>query len=215
MPVKGNQPLLQAEIAHLLARAAESARLKSLTPAQQLAAQRVELGDLMGDRAFWPAHWPSLRTVSRREQRHGRTEARTLHVLQVPPRWPGLRWPGRQQIYVVQRDTILKKSGQRRSERVYGITSLDAQAADAALLLAATRAHWQIENGWHWVRDVTFDEDRCRARSQHLPQVLAAVRNLAIGLLRGQGARNIAAACRACAAQPWKALHLLGIPRTE
>ena len=46
-----------------------------------------------------------------------------------------------------------------------------------------------------------------------LSQVLAAFRNLAIGVLRCAGEPNIAAATRRCAAQPWRALALLGIPR--
>jgi len=41
---------------------------------------------------------------------------------------------------------------------------------------------------------------------------MAALRNLAISLLRLAGETNIAAACRRCAAQPWAALALSGIP---
>jgi hypothetical protein len=66
------------------------------------------------------------------------------------------------------------------------------------------------------VRDVTFDEDRSQVRTGAIPQVMAALRNTTIGLLRCAGATNIAAACRYYAAQPWAALTLLGIqPRTE
>ena len=41
------------------------------------------------------------------------------------------------------------------------------------------RQHWGIENRVHWVRDVTFDEDRCTVRTGAGPQVLATVRNTA------------------------------------
>ena len=97
---------------------------------------------------------------------------------------------------------------------------LSEQEADAASLLSMVRSHWQIENGLHGVRGrplgrVTWDEDRSRVRRAHLPQVLAAMRNSAIGLMRCSGATNLAAACRAGAAQPWKALNLIGIQRTE
>jgi len=53
------------------------------------------------------------------------------------------------------------------------------------------RAHWSIENSLHYVRDVTFHEDRCRTRSRNLAQGLAAARNLAITLIRLAGYQNI------------------------
>ncbi len=93
------------------------------------------------------------------------------------------------------------------------MTSLSAQSADPQRLLDLLRAHWHIENKSHYVRDVTFDEDRSTVRAGALPQVLAACRNLAIGLLRCAGEPNIAAATRRCAAQPWWALALLGLQR--
>lgn len=63
----------------------------------------------------------------------------------------------------------------------------------------------------HWVRDVTFDEDRSQVRKGAGTQVMAALRNLAIGLLRKAGATNIAAALRHCARHAEKALRLLGL----
>lgn len=74
------------------------------------------------------------------------------------------------------------------------------------------RGHWHSENKAHWVRDVTCDEDRSQVRSGAIPQVMAALRNTAIGLLRAAGATNIAAATRYDAAQPEQALVLLGLP---
>jgi hypothetical protein len=76
--------------------------------------------------------------------------------------------------------------------------------------LRLTRHHWGIENRSHWVRDVTFDEDRSQVRCGSTPEVMAALRNAVIGLLRAGGATNIAAACRRCAAQPAHALALIG-----
>ena len=78
-------------------------------------------------------------------------------------------------------------------------------------LLRLVRHHWRIENKSHWVRDVTFDEDRSQVRRGSIPQLMAALRNVAIGLMRLAGHKNIAAATRRFAAQPWAALALLGI----
>ena len=70
---------------------------------------------------------------------------------------------------------------------VYAITSLSPARADAARLLALSRAHWDIENRLHWVRDVTLGEDACRVRTGSAPQVLAACRNAVLTLLRRLG----------------------------
>ena len=94
---------------------------------------------------------------------------------------------------------------------VYGVTSLSSERATPGRVLELVRGHWAIENKSHWVRDVTFDEDRSQVRGGTIPQVMAALRNTAIGLLRWAGYTNIAAACRRLAAQPAQALALIGI----
>jgi hypothetical protein len=96
-------------------------------------------------------------------------------------------------------------------EVVSGVTSLRPERGTPERLLALVRGHWQIENKSHWVRDVTFDADRSQVRCGNIPQVMAALRHTTIGLLRGAGSSNIAAACRRFAAQPDLALTLIGI----
>jgi predicted transposase YbfD/YdcC len=120
------------------------------------------------------------------------------------------------QVFRLERSVRMKKTSQERHEVVYGMTSLPPERADAARLLRLTRNHWCIENKSHWVRDVTFDEDRSQVRCGSIPQTMAALRNLVIGLMRLNGETNLAAACRRFAAQPWAALALIGIkPRIE
>jgi hypothetical protein len=111
----------------------------------------------------------------------------------------------------VERQVIVYKTGEVREEVVVGVTSLPPERADAARLLALVRGHWKIENQSHWVRDVTFDEDRSQVRCGSIPQVMAALRNTVIGLMRWAGYTNMAAACRRLAAQPALALALIGI----
>ncbi len=94
-------------------------------------------------------------------------------------------------------------------EVVHGITSLGRDRADAARLLELARGHWGIENGLHYVRDVTLGEDSCRVRTGSAPQVLAAIRNAVVHLLAGVKAASKAAATRRFAARPLKALPLL------
>jgi predicted transposase YbfD/YdcC len=140
---------------------------------------------------------------------HGRIEQRwrrTSDVLMGYSDWPGLA-----QVFRLERQVIIKKTGEVREEVVAGVTSLAPERADATRLLALVRGHWHIENQSHWVREVTFDEDRSQVRCGHIPQVMAALRNTVIGLMRWAGYTNMAAACRRFAAQPTAVLHLIGI----
>ena len=123
-------------------------------------------------------------------------------------------WAGLAQGFRLERWAREKPSGKERQEVVYGITSLPPRLAGPEQLLGLTRGQWLIEHGSHWVRDVTYGEDHSQARSGSIPQVMAALRNTAIGLLRGAGHTNIAAATRRYAAQPREALALLGISMT-
>ena len=125
-----------------------------------------------------------------------------------------LDWPGQQQVFMVERAVIHLRTGEVKQETIYGVTSLGMRQADAGRLLQLVRHHWHIENRSHWVRDVTFDEDRSQVRVGSIPQVIAALRNTVIGLLRLNGATNIAAATRRMAARPAEALALLGISPT-
>ena len=140
---------------------------------------------------------------------HGRIEKRHLQVSSALS--DHQLWPGLEQVFVIEREVTQQKSGKRRQEVVYGCTSLTKQGASAEQLLRLVRGHWTIENQSHWVRDVTLDEDRSQVRKGNIPEVMAALRNTVIGLLRKAGESNIAAACRKFAAQPQAALALIGI----
>jgi len=104
-----------------------------------------------------------------------------------------------------------RHKGKETVERDYAITSLPPERADAARLLELWRGNWGIENRLHWVRDVVFGEDQSQVRTGSAPQLLAALRNLAIGMLRLNGAKNIAAALRHYGWKPWEALTLIGL----
>jgi hypothetical protein len=79
-------------------------------------------------------------------------------------------------------------------------------------VLTLSRCHGSIENGLHYVRDMSFDEDRCRIRKHAGAHVMASLRNLAIRLLRLAGAVHIAPALRACAQNRIRPLRLSGLP---
>ena len=140
---------------------------------------------------------------------HGRIEQRNITTSEALVGYSD--GPGLVRVFELGRHVITQKTGEERVEVVYGVTSLRPERATPGRLLELVRGHWHIENKSHWVRDVTFDEDRSQVRCGNIPQVMAAFRNTTIGLLRLAGHTNIAAACRRLAAQPAQALALIGI----
>lgn len=81
--------------------------------------------------------------------------------------------------------------GKETTETVYAITSISADKAGAEGLLGLSRDHWGIENRLHYVRDVTYREDQTRSNAGHAPQVLAALRNTALTMLRRLGFKPV------------------------
>jgi len=150
---------------------------------------------------------PGARLETRRQaDYHGdRHEVRQLRVSSALNEWA--EWPALAQVGELTH--TWHRKGERGREISYLITSLPPATAGPRRLLQLIRGHWGIENRLHWVRDVTFDEDRCQIRTGAAPQVMAALRNLVIGLLRLGGASNIAAALREHAWQPHRALRLV------
>ena len=110
---------------------------------------------------------------------------------------------------VFELERVRESAGKTEVEVAYGITSLTRDQAQAKDLLGYARGHWGIENQLHYVRDETLGEDRCRVRKGVGPQVLAAIRNVAVYLLNRVKAVSKAAATRRFAAHPAEALPLL------
>lgn len=127
---------------------------------------------------------------------HGRLDERTLTSSSLLAEYQG--WP-----YLAQAFQLIRISQRphRRSREVrYGITSAPATIVSARRLLASVRGHWQIENGLHYRRDVSLDEDASLARVGQAPQVLATLNNLVCGLTAQAGLGNLVALQRAMAA---------------
>lgn len=139
-------------------------------------------------------------------KRGGRVEQRRLWVSGILVGYSD--WPYLAQVCRLERSVTRKGASSR--ELAYAVTSLSPQQANPSHILTLWRGHWGIENRVNWVRDVTFDEDRCQIRTGAAPQVMAALRNLIISLLRLAGKSNIAAALRRHAAHPAEALTLVG-----
>ena len=139
--------------------------------------------------------WAAVPAVSSVTTDHGRRARRTIKAA-LAPAW--VEFAGAAQVAQVRR-TVTRK-GKKPVEVVYLITS-DCDAGPATLA-AWVRSHRHIKNKLHWVRDVTYQEDKTLVRTGNAPRVMATLRSLAISLLRLDGHDNIAAANRHHARDP-------------
>jgi predicted transposase YbfD/YdcC len=142
-----------------------------------------------------------------RDRGHGRVELRTLKAVTVHH----FGFPHAAQVIQVTRKTRELRTRRWRTVTIYAVTSLTFEQARPARLADYLRGHWAIENGLHHVRDTTFAEDNSQVRTGTAPQVMACLRNLAIGVLCRAGPVNLAAALRHHARDPARPLATLGI----
>jgi predicted transposase YbfD/YdcC len=125
------------------------------------------------------------------------------------------KWEGMKQAFEITRERTIK--GETTVEVVHGITSLSEEEANAERLMGLTRGHWGIENGLHYVRDVTMGEDASRVRKGSAPQVLAALRNLVIFVMAQEAdpKETRPEVMERMAARPAEALQALDLPPLE
>ncbi len=122
---------------------------------------------------------------------HGRLEERALWVCPVEPQTLGLvgaaqRLRLERKVDEVRRGHVLKHT----EEIAYEVTSLWPEEAGPERLLAMVRDKWTIENGQHYRRDRTQDEDRCAVRETNAARLLTLFRSLAIFLHEQQRAKR-------------------------
>jgi hypothetical protein len=136
------------------------------------------------------------------EKGHGRLDRRRLKRVTVTPEEIGLC--GCWQVIAVRRERVElgRKAGPPTDDIGYYCTSTDAAQANEADLLGAILGHWDAsENGTHYRRDVTFGEDACGVSQRGAAQVLATLRNLALGrheLARARGATTAPSTASGC-----------------
>src|SRR3989337_3819631 len=110
---------------------------------------------------------PTIRIDTQHEtvdKGHGRIETRRI--------WTGtelkgyIEFPYHEQVVRIERSVADLAGNPLRHEVVSGITSLTPEKAGPERLLQINHEHSGIENKLHYVRDVTYDEDRCRIRTK-------------------------------------------------
>ena len=93
-------------------------------------------------------------------------------------------WPGLRAVLAVETIRGIPGRGKVTAEiRHY----LSSAALPPEALAVAIRNHWRVENGLHWVLDVTFREDASRVRERNAARNLALLRKVALNLVRADG----------------------------
>jgi hypothetical protein len=82
----------------------------------------------------------------------------------------------------VRQGRVIKESDDVR----FAVTTYWPHEARPQRLLELARDHWSIENGQHYRRDRTQDEDRCLVRDPTAARNLSLFRSLAIFLFKAQ-----------------------------
>jgi predicted transposase YbfD/YdcC len=133
-----------------------------------------------------------FRTV---EKGHGRIETRECWTTSDPEYLEYIatlaEWRGLRSIAMVK--TVRQIGEEATTTRRYFISSL---VSNAKLMLYAVRSHWGIENGVHWILDVTFREDDSRIRRGNGAQNFAVLRHIALNLLKRENSTKLSIRAR-------------------
>lgn len=148
---------------------------------------------------------PGLSVASAVDRTHGRQIRRTVSVYAVPDSLPK-RWQNCSLACLVW----VKREGQRQGnpyeeEHCY----LTNCCESAQTFMTLVRDHWQIENGLHWVKDVTLHEDDPPRRGGYAPISWAVLNSFMITIARKLDTPTVPAAMRLLANQVSKVFHLL------
>lgn len=144
-----------------------------------------------------------------RELSHGRYETRKIYLVSYLPFW--FCFKSAEQGFIVERERVNQKTGKKEFESHFGITGLMFHQAKAKEIMTLLRSHWTIENRVFHVRDRSFNEDQSTIRSGNLPELMVALRNLSINLLRLNKVTNISKGLRMCSFNIKKVLGILGL----
>jgi len=112
---------------------------------------------------------------------HGRIETRSIWC--SPALNDYLDFPQVGQVFMIERESINKKTGVPSREIALGITSRTPQEASPQRVLAVNRGHWSIESV-PYIIDWNYDEDRRRIRTGFGPENITRLRRFAVGVLK-------------------------------
>ena len=121
---------------------------------------------------------------------HGRIETRKIWITSELNNY--LKFPHVGQAFVIERESIDKKTGKYSKDVAYGITSRTPEQANAQQVLETNRFHWSIENSCHYVIDWNYDEDRSRISKGYGPENMTRFRRFAVSIIKSKGVKSVA-----------------------
>jgi len=120
---------------------------------------------------------------------HGRIETRKIWITAELNDY--LNFPHVGQAFVIERESIDKKTGKYSKDVAYGITSRTPEQANAERVLTTNRLHWSIES-CHNIIDWNYDEDRSRISTGYGPENMTRFRRFSIGIIKSKNVRSVA-----------------------
>ena len=143
------------------------------------------------------------------EKGHGRVETRRCTTVSSPEFIAYLnereRWSNLRSVAMVESERDIR--GNVSSQTRYYISSLPG---DAERMLEAVRGHWEVENSVHWILDVSFREDDSRVRNGNGAENLAALRRMALNMLKRENTLRVGIAAKRKKAG-WDTQYLLKV----
>ena len=124
------------------------------------------------------------------EKSKGRLEIRWTTAFQICPL---KEWETIKSAIKVERLVISK--ARTTKETAYFVSSLSVDNSEQ-FFAEGIRKHWHIENSLHYVKDVTFKEDKAKITKGHSPDNISLFTNIAINIFRNNQFTNIAQAIR-------------------
>lgn len=117
---------------------------------------------------------------------HGRIEIRQVSVFHELDWLHKMheRWPHIETIIQINSKRIIK--GRVEEESRYFVSSRKLTAKNA---LQFSRAHWGIENGNHYILDVSYKEDASQIRMGNAPENMGIIRRVSLNLQKAMKAK--------------------------
>jgi len=141
---------------------------------------------------------------------HGRKEARNVQVFSHPTFTDDNKWRLAEAVVQVDRKrwtfNTKRKIWEPSHETSFYISTT---ILSAEVFCQAIRNHWDIENGNHYVRDVTLGEDKSRIRTN--PHIFAKLRSFALNILRVNNVENVSLELFANSMNISRVLNYVGI----